>query len=278
MAGIDLETEYNNRARVPDHPTHIAAWHRDAAAYRATARCEIDISYGAGARHRLDLFHPDQDAGGPVVFFIHGGYWQSLDKSYASHLARGANLRGLAVVVPSYDLAPAASLAEILVGIEAAADFAAERTQRSLVVAGHSAGGHLAACLMARPDNKGRPIGACMPISGIFDLEPLLSTSINAALGLTPEEARRLSPLHWRPPSGGRLAAVVGGAESSEFHRQSHAIVARWGAAGVAGQVTIVPGAHHFDVLAGLVDPNDRLVDLLVDLAETSRKGWTAPV
>ena len=90
--------------------------------------------------------------GGPVVLFIHGGYWQALDKSFSSHLARGANERGLTVAVPNYTLAPAATLAEIVSEMEAAADFLMRRTGRPLVATGHSAGGHLAACLMARPE------------------------------------------------------------------------------------------------------------------------------
>jgi acetyl esterase/lipase len=106
-----------------------------------------------------------------------------------------------------------------------------------------------------------------MPISGLFDLPPLISTSINKALGLTPEEAHRMSPLEWDPPGSGRLIAVVGGAESTEFLRQSHAIVERWGQAGVATRYHEVAGAHHFDVIAGLADPGDPLVDMLVDLA-----------
>ena len=265
---LDLEAEYNNRARVPDHPAHIAGWQRDSAAYRARARCDLDLAYGPGERQRLDLFYPQSgDAGGPVVLFIHGGYWQALDKSTSSHLARGANGRGLTVAIPSYTLAPAATLADIVAEMEAAANFVMQRTGRPLVVSGHSAGGHLTACLMARPNSLPMPVRAAMPISGLFDLPPLVPTSINKALGLTPEEAHRMSPLEWAPPTGGRLIAVVGGAESSEFLRQSHAIVERWGQAGVATQYHEVPGTHHFDVIAGLADPNDPLVDMLTELA-----------
>jgi len=270
MAGeeLDLEAEYNNRARVPDHPVHIAGWQRDAAAYRASARSELDLAYGPGERHRLDLFHPPSgDAGGPIVLFIHGGYWQAFDKSSSSHLARGANERGLTVAVPSYTLAPAASLADIVAEIEAAADFLVRRTGRPLVATGHSAGGHLAACLMARPAALPVPVRAAMPISGLFDLPPLVSTSINRALGLTGAEAERLSPLAWTPPEHGHLVAVVGGAESQEFRRQSRAIVERWGQAGLATRYHEVPEAHHFDVIAGLADPADPLVDILVGLA-----------
>ena len=179
---LDLEAEYNNRARVPDHPAHIAGWQRDSASYRASARCDLDLAYGPGERQRLDLFHPrGGDAGGPVVLYIHGGYWQALDKSTSSHLARGANERGLTVAIPSYTLAPAAGLADIVAEMEAAANFIMERTSRPLVVSGHSAGGHLTACLMARPASLRRPVRAAMPISGLFDLPPLVPTSINRA-------------------------------------------------------------------------------------------------
>ncbi|MBD2746328.1 alpha/beta hydrolase [Microvirga sp. BT688] len=265
---LDFEAEYNNRARVPDHPVHIAGWQRDAAAYRETARGEFDLTYGPGERHRLDLFFPENgDGAGPVVLFIHGGYWQAFDKSSSSHLARGANMRGLTVAVPSYTLAPAATLAEIITEIEAAADFIMQRTGRSIVATGHSAGGHLAACLMARSAPSQRPVRAAMPISGLFDLPPLVGTSINKALGLTVEEAHRLSPLEWTSPSRGNLVAVVGGAESSEFLRQSRVIVDTWRRAGVTTRYHEVPGAHHFDVIAGLADSADPLVDILVELA-----------
>ena len=199
--------------------------------------------------------------------FIHGGYWQAFDKSSSSHLARGANERGLTVAIPSYTLAPAAKLADIIREVEAAADFVMVRTGRPLVVTGHSAGGHLAACLMARPAGSQRPVRAAMPISGLFDLPPLVPTSINRALGLTVEEARRLSPLKWTPPASGSLVAVVGGAESGEFLRQSRAIADRWGRAGVSTRYHEVPGANHFNVIAGLADPADPLVDILVALA-----------
>lgn len=268
-AEIDLEAEYNNRARVPDHPAHIAGWHRDAAAYRASATCELDLSYGPGERNRIDFFYPENgDAGSPVVLFIHGGYWQALDRSSASHLARGANLRGLTVAVPSYSLAPNVDLATIIDEIEAAADFVMRRTGRPLVASGHSAGGHLSACLMACPKpRQGRIVRAAMPISGLFDLEPLVPTSINKALGLTPEEASRLSPIRWPAPPEGHLIAVVGGAESNEFLRQSRMIADHWGQAGIATRLHEVPGAHHFDVIAGLAEPDDPLVEALLRLS-----------
>jgi acetyl esterase/lipase len=150
--------------------------------------------------------------------------------------------------------------------IERAADFVAERTKRPLVVTGHSAGGHLAACLMARRAGPARAIRVGMPISGLFDLQPLVSTSVNKALGLTTQEAHRLSPLSWSPPRG-RLVAVVGEIESAEYYRQTAQLVERWSKAGIDARAEIVPGAHHFDVMRGLADPADPLVDILMELA-----------
>ena len=112
-ADVDYEAEYNNRARVPENPAIIAGWSRDAKAYREAhqARHKV-ISYGAGERNRIDLF--SGDGAGPIVVFIHGGYWQALDGSFFSHLAGGLNAHGIDVAVPSYDLCPAVSIAEII--------------------------------------------------------------------------------------------------------------------------------------------------------------------
>ena len=104
-ADVDYETEYNNRARVPENPAIIAGWSRDAQAYREAHQAHHKvISYGAGERNRIDLF--SGDGAGPIVVFIHGGYWQALDGSFFSHLAGGLNAHDIDVAVPSYDLWP----------------------------------------------------------------------------------------------------------------------------------------------------------------------------
>ena len=156
---------------------------------------------------------------------MHGGYWQSLDRTPFSHLAAGLNAHGVAVAVPSYDLCPQVRLAAIVAEIEQAAAFLHRRHGRPMLAIGHSAGGHLAAMLLAW---DARVVPAALPISGLFDLAPLIETSINAALGLDRAEARRLSPL-CRPPPGGRLHAVVGGEEGAEYARQSREIARAWG-------------------------------------------------
>ncbi|MGO8912011.1 MAG: alpha/beta hydrolase [Bradyrhizobium sp.] len=269
MTGVDYEVEYNNRARVPQSPALIAGWGRDAAAYRAT-HAPRSISYGSGARHVIDFF--PGDGKGPIVVFIHGGYWQALDGSSFSHLARGLNGHGIGVAIPSYDLCPNVTVEEIIAQVRIASRELA-RLGQPLVISGHSAGGHLAACMLAtdwRAFDASLPadlVIAAYAISGLFDLGPLIGTSINQAMGLDQEAARAASPLFWQPPARGSLDAVVGGAESAEFFRQSQAIVDLWGKAGVATRFGTVPGANHFTAIAPLTDPNSPMVLRLKQLA-----------
>ena len=153
-AEIDYEAEYNNRARVPEHPALIAGWAHDAKSWREhRANLFHTISYGPGARNTIDVF-PSRDQG-DIVVFIHGGYWQALDGSFFSHLAAGLNAHGVGVAIPSYDLCPQVSIDDIIAQMQMAVRELA-RLGRRLVVSGHSAGGHLAACLMATP-GSGHP-------------------------------------------------------------------------------------------------------------------------
>lgn len=271
MAGIDYEVEYNNRARVPEHPALIAGWQRDAAAWRAAAQGEWGLRYGSGPRMELDVVG---DGSGPVVLFVHGGYWMALDRSFFTHMARGLNARGVTVVIPSYDLCPQVGIGDIVTEMREACAFAWRRFERPLTVAGHSAGGHLAACLLATDwpavaaDLPAALVRSAYCLSGLFDLVPLVSTSMNAALRLTPEEAMALSPVAWTPPRGLTLDAVVGGAESAEYLRQSRDIADSWGAGGVRARCEAVDGENHFTVIAPLADPASAMTRRLAVLAD----------
>jgi len=266
---IDYEAEYNNRARVPENPQLMAGWARDAAAYRAH-KAPRRLTYGPGPRHTIDLF--DADGDGAMVMFIHGGYWQALDGSSFSHCARGLNAHGITVAVPTYDLSPQATIDAIIGQMRDAARELA-KLGRPLVISGHSAGGHLAACLLATDWHALDPLLSCdlvraaYAISGLFELEPLVGTSINKALGMDQASARAASPLFWMPPAGKSLDAVVGGNESAEYLRQSRAIADRWGAAGVATRYGEVAGANHFTAIAPLADPDSSTVLRLKQLA-----------
>lgn len=269
MSEIDYEAEYNNRARVPEHPALMAGWTRDAAAYRLQ-RAPRAIIYGPGSRNTIDLFAGDGQ--GPMVVFIHGGYWQAFDGSSFSHCARGLNAHGVDVAIPSYDLCPQVSVATIIEQMRAAARELAH-LGRPLVISGHSAGGHLAACLLATDWHAldaslpSETVIAAYSISGLFDLPPLVETSINKALGLDAGSARAASPLFWTPPSHGSLEAVVGEMESAEYHRQSRAIADWWGAAGIPTRYGEIPDANHFTAIAPLSDPDSPMVLRLTALA-----------
>jgi arylformamidase len=270
-ADVDYEVEYNNRARVPENPAIMAGWSRDAKAYREAHQDRLKvIPYGSGERNRIDLF--SGDGAGPIVVFIHGGYWQALDGSFFSHLAGGLNAHGIDVAVPSYDLCPGVSIAEIIGEIRAASRELA-KLGRPLVVSGHSAGGHLAACMLAtewRGFDASLPedlVTAAYAISGLFDLRPLVKTSINNALKLDEATAKAMSPLFWKPPARGMLDAVVGGNESAEYLRQSQIIVDAWNASGIATRFATIPDANHFTAIAPLADPNSPTTLRLKQLA-----------
>jgi len=269
VAGIDYEAEYNNRARVPENPMLMAGWARDAAAWRETHPPRV-IAYGPGERHVIDYFEGREH--GPIVVFIHGGYWQALDGSSFSHLARGLNAYGIGVAIPSYDLCPNVTIGRIIGQMRMAFGTLARIGQR-LVANGHSAGGHLAACMLAT-DWKSTDaslladlVTSAYAISGLFDLVPLVGTSINKALGLDGSSARAASPLFWPPPTQGSLDAVVGETESGEYFRQSRSIVDLWDKAGLSTRFGTVAGANHFTAIAPLAEPNSPMVSRLKELA-----------
>jgi arylformamidase len=269
-ADIDYEVEYNNRARIPEHPALFAAWARDAAAYRGGHAPRV-IAYGASPRNKIDFFAGESD--GPIVVFIHGGYWQAFDASFFSHLAGGLNAHGIGVALPSYDLCPDVTVEAIIRQMRHAARELA-RAGQPLIVSGHSAGGHLAACLLATdwpafdaslPQDLVR---AAYSISGLFDLGPLVETSINKALHLDVASAKAASPLFWKAPARGSLDAVVGETESAEYFRQSQSIVDAWGAARLPTRFGTVPGANHITAIAPLADPDSPMVARLKQLAD----------
>jgi arylformamidase len=268
----DYETEYNNRARVPEHPAIIAGWAADAAAYRAASSCELAVRYGPTARQYYDLFRPQEMRADALAVFYHGGYWQALDPSYFSHMARGLNARGVAVAVVGYDLCPQVTIADIIGEARFACGELFRRFSLPLVAFGHSAGGHLAACMLATdwrqvaedlPENLVR---AGYGISGLYNLKPLTETSVNNALQLSFEDSERYSPFFWPAPSRAVFDAIVGGDESSEYLKQSRRIVDVWGLESVKTRYEEVAGANHFTVIAPLADPASAMTGRIAEL------------
>jgi arylformamidase len=265
---------------VPEHPQIFAQWTRDAAAYREQARAEkraeLGLRYGAGARQTIDLFGPvDGPAGAPtapLALFIHGGYWRSLEPSQFSHMAAGLNAHGVTVAVAGYDLCPQVSVATIVDQMRQACLFVWRRLRRPMLVYGHSAGGHLAAAMLATdwatldPAVPACFIPAAYSVSGLFDLTPLVGVSMNQDLRLDAAAARQVSPLFWPAPRGRKLDSVVGARESAEFLRQARIIVDAWGKAGVATRHEEIAGKNHFTVCDALSDPSSAMVRRLAEL------------
>lgn len=264
----ELQRQYSARAAVPEHAAIFERWRAESAAWRDEAPAAwLDLAYGARSRQRIDLFHPDGKVRAPLHVFLHGGYWQSMERSDFSFIARGLNARGIAVAVVGYSLCPEVTLAAIVDETRDAIAWLNTRrmeyrlADRPLQISGHSAGGHLAAMLAAtEPERPGAAaIDWIAPVSGVFELEPLVHTALNEALGLDVSTARELSPLGRTPASPPPIDAWVGADESDEFQRQSAEFVQRW-ARGNEATLHRVAGCNHFTVIDALFGPDGPLV------------------
>jgi arylformamidase len=279
---VDYEVEYNNRARVPEHSEIFARWATAAAAYRermkADENAELGLAYGASPRQIVDLFFPEATGHTPLALFIHGGYWRALEASSFSHMAAGLNAHGIAVAVAGYDLCPQVTIGQIVNQMRNACLFLWRRFGQRLMLYGHSAGGHLAACMLATDWRKLDPkapadlVPAGYSISGLFDLAPLMHTAMNADLRLDEIEVARLSPLNWPVAPGRVFDAVVGGLESPEYLRQSRLMADEWGAKGVETRYEEIAGANHFTVLDPLSDPASAMTARCAALAAKCAK------
>lgn len=270
------EREYSPSSCIGgNYRPHIAAYAERSAAARARfadGPARLNLAYGTSASQRLDLFVPTDPASGaagrrpPLLVFIHGGYWQELSKEESSFAATDALAQGFAFAALDYTLAPAATVAamvaecrQALAWLHAQAGglgFDADR----IVVAGSSAGAHLAAMCALPGTPAAHTVRGAVLVSGIYEVEPLVGTSINDALGLDAAAARAVSPslaagLRGFPP------AVVcwGEIETVEFKRQGRDFASLLRQAGSRCEVFAVPGRNHFDVILDLADAATRL-------------------
>lgn len=274
-----LDEQYNNRARVPEHGQYFERWARESLHVRRTQPCSLDIPYGPTPGQTLDVF-PSGRSRSPVVVFIHGGYWRSMDKSDHSFVAPALTEEGACVVVVNYDLCPAVTIPEISMQMVRALAWCWHHIAsyggdpRRISVAGHSAGGHLAAMMLACYFNdydRSLPsdlVSRALSISGLFELEPLRhAPSLQSALRLTPEDAQRASPALFPPPRLGRLDSVVGGKESMEFLRHNELIRQAWGHSRVP-VCEALPGLDHFSIVDSMTRPGERLHALSLELLQ----------
>lgn len=264
-----VERGYNNRAAVPDHARWLAQYPELSAATRKRYRHLPDLRYGPAEKETLDIFLPDVAPRGTFVF-IHGGYWRGLDKSDFQFVAGPMVEEGIAVVVANYDLCPTVSIARIVDECRRLMVWVARDGTRhglpagNVVVGGHSAGGHLTAMMYTTDwDALGLgfdPFVAGVTLSGVHELKPLVLSSMNSDLRLTNAEAARISPVNNASLSPAPLLIAVGGAETSEFIRQSQLLWDAWpeNARPAAGPL-ILAGKHHFSVVLDYADTSSEL-------------------
>lgn len=274
MSGSRFANEhgYVFRDRHPEREDVYRRFDEASAAARASFPCICDVPYGQHPREVFDLF-PAQE-GAPLVVFFHGGYWQSLDKNRYSFIATALVRSGFAVALPNYPLSPDAPLERIIESIGTCLPAIVGRLSIPppfWVAAGHSAGGHLAATLVMTTHSATPPLAACVPISGIFDVEPLVETSLNAALMLDRARAAQLSPIRLVPPPC-RLTALMGAEETSDFHIQSQGFVAHWRASGQNARVVSMRGRNHYTILCDLLEQDSEIAQEIVRSAGAFRR------
>ncbi|MDE0391643.1 MAG: alpha/beta hydrolase [Rhodospirillales bacterium] len=267
---LPQEAGYNLRQRHPEFEEYFAVWEAESARVRDSLDCKLDVRYGAGPNMTADLF-PAAAGGAPIQVFIHGGYWRSMDKDIHSFPAEGFVAAGGAAVSLNYALAPAVTLDTIVEQCRTAIEWIAGNAGRlngnpdRIFVSGHSAGGHLTGAMLCTDwAARGRPadlVKGGTAISGIFDLAPLMETSINDDVRLDAEAAARNSPIHNLPSggAGGQLIAAVGAAETPEFLAQNRGFAEAWQARGFQATVMEIEGLHHFNVVMEMGRPGSAL-------------------
>jgi acetyl esterase/lipase len=268
FAQAELDAAYNNRAVAPRLTEIKADWERRSIALYASTRVTRDLAYGGSSRQRLDFFHA-KTPGRPTLAFIHGGYWQWNEKEPHAFIAEGMLDHDVNVALVEYTLAPQASMSQIVAEIRASIAWLAPRLRTELgagtglVVSGHSAGGHLTAMAAGEPG-----VTAALPISGLFDLEPIRLSNLNQPLAMDKTEASANSPCNLSVPSV-PMTVAVGAAELPELVRQSREYAAQLQAASRPARELVTPGDDHFSTLEQLARADGALAREALRLALT---------
>jgi arylformamidase len=260
-AMTDLSDAYANGAYIDGAALYPPRWDSASKALREALgeQAELGVSYGPSPRQTYDFFQPDHIAKGTLIF-VHGGYWRMFDRETWSFLAKGALALGWAVAMPSYDLCPQVGIATITQQIALAVQHIAGRTQGSISLAGHSAGGHLVARMVAPgmlPAAVVDRLQHVVPISPLSDLEPLCRTDMNEDFQLDVGMARAESPI-LQPAPQTKVTVWVGSDERPAFIDQAMWLANAWQCDQVVAQ-----GKHHFDVIDDLADPNSEMLSVL---------------
>lgn len=270
-----IDTQYNPSLVLPDASAPGRHYVAQAQRARAQLPCTLDVAYGPTVHETLDIF-PAAQANAPVFLFIHGGYWRALSSKEFSGVALGLQPLGITTVVINYALCPFVSIDEITRQARAAvawtlrniAQFGGDPAR--VAIGGHSAGAHLAAmCLQTNwAQDYGLPqdpLAAALLVSGLYDLEPLRYSYLQPQIQLDDGVIRRNSPAFSVRPCATPVWIAWGGAETTEFSRQSSTLHAAWQAAGNQSELRALPGADHFTAIHGFEDRHSELSHWLAD-------------
>ena len=275
--GPNLDHDYDLRAAFPDYDVYFEKWRTKSREARECLSCSIDIAYGSGPRDRVDFFPAQTPAPSPLLIYVHGGYWRSLDKSDFSFLAPSYLARGVSLAVINYDLFPGPTMSQIVDQVRRACRWVANNAGKhgvqysALHLSGWSAGAHLAAMVLCGADDvrsghELRP-ASLLAISGVYDLAPIMQTSANAGFHLDRTQVEKSSPIRVAPPQPSCPVTVVWGAnETAAFHAQSTSLATTWGTKGVAVRTLKVPGLHHYAVMDALADQSSAVFRASTDL------------
>lgn len=251
---------YENGGFIPRAEAYPPRWEAEAAAFREATPSALDQPYGEHPRQRYDLF-PGQGRG--IFIFVHGGYWKARAKFDWSHFAAGMLAQGFDVALLGYRLAPEVRVREITADIAAGVQAVAAARGGEIVLAGHSAGGHLVARMAqpgVLPDGLATRLARVMPISPLSDLRPFLDLSMNEVLNLDPSEAEAESPALGPVLPNVKVNVVVGSQERPAFLDQTRWLSEAWGC-----PQTILPARHHFGVIDPLLDEGSAMCRWLAE-------------
>jgi arylformamidase len=266
-----LDAAYNNSAAVANSADLMARGRERSAVVRAGPRAKLDVVYGSRPRERLDYFASGANKP-PLLVFIHGGYWQRNDKDMFAFIADGPRPHGIDVALVGYTLAPEVRLTDIVAEIRRSLTYLAEHAdalgfdRNKLFVSGWSAGGHLTAMAADHPAVRGG-----IPISGIFDLEPIALCYLDEKLNLDSGENATLSPLRILPERIAPLRMFVGGGELPELVRQSTEYAEAARARRLPVTLDVMPGHNHFTILDEVSRPDGKITRALVEMITNAR-------
>jgi arylformamidase len=272
-----LDRQYNNRLNVPEHAFHRSQWEVWSRETEKELPVINDVPYGNLTRERLDIY-PATKPNAKTLVFIHGGYWQMLDKTMFHFVAKAFPGQNITTVIINYPLAPESCMDQIVSSCREAIRWTYENiadyngNPEEIYVAGHSAGGHLVTMLLAsnpclRNYDKTADIikGACT-ISGLFNLIPIQLCYVKHIIGMDEETAVRNSSFRLSPTSQSPLIVAVGTAETDEFNDQSDTLYKKWKEKNIPVELLKLPNLNHYSILDTIIDPASMLHKGMVKL------------